>query len=91
MKKLLLLIFLLIPFFGLANVQLSNIFSDGMVLQRNQEKPVWGWADSGERIEVKPKNQVVETTAGQDGKWKLLLKPETHGGPLQLEVIISSL
>ncbi|MEX2234821.1 MAG: hypothetical protein WD824_21845 [Cyclobacteriaceae bacterium] len=33
-----------------AEVRLAGIFSSEMVLQRNHEIGVWGWADKGERI-----------------------------------------
>ncbi len=70
----------------LADVRLPQIFGDGMVLQRNQPIAVWGWADPGERVEVKLNNQSQETTAGADGAWKLQLSPEAAGGPFQLVV-----
>ena len=70
----------------LADVRLPQIFADGMVLQRHQPIVVWGWADPGEDVKVELNNQMQETTAGTDGKWKLSLSPEEAGGPFQLVV-----
>ena len=36
-----------------AEVSIPNIFSDHMVLQRNQPNKVWGKAASGEKVTVK--------------------------------------
>lgn len=36
-----------------ANVSLPEIFSDNMVLQRNSEVVLWGWAKAGEPVSVK--------------------------------------
>ena len=35
-----------------AELKLSSLFSDGMVLQRDQSVPVWGWADPGSKVMV---------------------------------------
>lgn len=70
----------------MADVKLPHIFSDGMVLQRNQPIAVWGWADPGEQVKVNLNNQRQETTAGADGKWKVKLSSEEAGGPFQLVV-----
>ena len=35
-----------------ATVRLPQLFQSGMVLQRNQAVPVWGWADAGESVTV---------------------------------------
>ncbi len=73
-------------FSALADVRLPNIFGDDMVLQRNRQIPVWGWAAPGERVTVVFNKQTVRTKAGKDGSWKLYLKPETAGGPYQFRV-----
>src|SRR5688572_10644856 len=35
-----------------AEVKLHNLFSDGMVLQRDTTVPIWGWADNDEQVTV---------------------------------------
>ena len=57
-----------------------------MVLQQQMPIGVWGWAAPDERIEVRLRAQRVSTTADRDGRWRLLLAPETAGGPDDLIV-----
>ena len=71
---------------SVADVRLPQIFANGMVLQRNQPIVVWGWADPGEQVKVKLNNQVQQTVADAEGKWKLALASEAAGGPFELVV-----
>src|SRR5690242_3825990 len=69
-----------------ADVRLPKIFGDNMVLQRNKQIPVWGWADANEKITVQFNNQTKTAKAGKDGKWMVKLDNENAGGPYQLIV-----
>ena len=69
-----------------AAVTLPKIFSDNMVLQRDKNLKVWGWADSGESIKVEFNGQTVKTKASKSGAWVVTLKPMTHGGPFQMVI-----
>src|SRR5436189_5697698 len=69
-----------------ANVRLPKIFGDNMVLQRNKQIPVWGWADANEKIAVQFNQQTKTIKAGKDGKWMIKLGNESAGGPYQLTV-----
>ncbi|HEX9600710.1 MAG TPA: sialate O-acetylesterase [Mariniflexile sp.] len=84
MRKILILLPLIISMYANANVELPLLFNDGMVLQRNEPIPVWGWANVNERIEVRFKEQVVKTKTDKNGKWSVRLKPEIAGGPYEL-------
>jgi sialate O-acetylesterase len=75
-----------VSFSVLANVELAKIFSDNMVLQRNVLIPVWGWADAGEKIEVRFNKQVKWVKADKNGKWMARLDIENAGGPYDLIV-----
>lgn len=86
MKKYLALLFLSFNFCAIANVKLPLVFNDGMVLQRDQLIPVWGWADVNEEIEIRFNKQIVNTKADKDGKWKVNLKAQKAGGPFELIV-----
>ncbi|REK18611.1 MAG: sialate O-acetylesterase [Planctomycetota bacterium] len=57
-----------------ADVRLPSIFTDNLVLQREQAVPVWGWAEPGEAITVTFADQNVKTTAGDDGRWRVDLE-----------------
>lgn len=69
----------------LATVKPHALFSDGMVLQRGIAVPVWGSADTGEKVTVEFNGQSVSTTAA-DGKWLVRLKPLKAGGPYTLKI-----
>lgn len=69
-----------------AQVELPLLFSNDMVLQRDKPIPVWGWASANENIEVVFHNQTQKTKADHQGRWKLVLKPESAGGPYTLVV-----
>jgi sialate O-acetylesterase len=69
-----------------ADVKVAKIFNDNMVLQRNKDVPVWGWADKGEKVTITFNGQKVATKADQTGKWSLKLKPMKEGGPLEMTV-----
>ncbi len=57
-----------------ADVRLPNIFSDGMVLQRDMPVPVWGWGQDGEKVSVEFNGQ-SKSTAVKDGRWRVDLDP----------------
>lgn len=69
-----------------AEVRLPNVFGSHMVLQRRKPVPVWGWAESGEKVTVTLNNQTKTTKAGKDGKWRITLDTMEAGGPYQLLV-----
>lgn len=69
-----------------ADVRVPNIFSNSMVLQRDQENRVWGRADAGEKVTVSIGDQKHETAADSDGNWKVTLAPLSAGGPLELTI-----
>ncbi len=58
-----------------ADVVLPRILSDDMVLQREREVPLWGWAKPGESVTVSFAGQQVSTVADDGGRWKLYLEP----------------
>ena len=70
-----------------ADVTLSNIFGDHMVLQREQANPVWGKADAGEQVTVSIGGQSHQTTANKHGLWRVKLDPmEASDQPQLLQV-----
>jgi sialate O-acetylesterase len=69
-----------------ANVEVSRIFSDNMVLQRDINAPVWGTADPGEKIDVMIDGLTVSARAEADGTWKVYLPVFKAGGPYELIV-----
>lgn len=74
------------PSVALADVKVPNVFSESMVLQRQQANRVWGTAEAGEAVKVTIAGQTHETTADGDGKWSVLLDSMEAGGPHQLVI-----
>lgn len=75
---------------GTAQLHLSKLFGDSMVLQRDRPVPVWGWAGPNEKITVQFNKQQKKAVAGPDGRWQVRLDPEAAGGPYELKVTGSS-
>ncbi len=66
-----------------ANVSLPNFFSDNMVLQRNAEVKIWGWASPFEDVTIKPSWTTEEYKAkpSVDAYWEVIVKTPGAGGP----------
>jgi len=65
---------------------LPHLFSDHMVIQRETEIRIWGWADAGEKISVSLGIGSGQTTADSNGHWRVNLPPMRAGGPFALTV-----
>jgi sialate O-acetylesterase len=70
-----------------ADVKLSTIFGDHMVLQRDTSVSVWGTAEAGEAVKVTLGDHSSATAAADDGKWEVELPPMPAGGPVELTVV----
>lgn len=60
---------------ALAELTVSNLFGDGMVLQRDKPVKVWGWAVPNELVRVEFAGQTVGAEADKDGKWVATFEP----------------
>ncbi len=67
-----------------AEIKLAGIFGDHMVLQRECEVPVWGWANPQENVTVTFDGQSKQATADASGKWMVKLDALSAGGPHSL-------
>ena len=86
MKKKIVIFILFFSLFASANVRMPLLFSDGMVLQRNKEIPVWGWADANEKVTIHFNKQTKTIQADTNGKWMIKLAAEKAGGPFELTI-----
>ena len=65
-----------------ADVKPAQLFTDNMVIQRETQAPVWGWADAGEKVTVTGSwGKVASTTANENGKWMVTLATPVAGEP----------
>ena len=58
-----------------AALRLADIFTDGMVLQRDKPVAIWGEAEPGEEVTVAFAGQEKNTKADASGSWSLRLDP----------------
>lgn len=68
------------------NLKLDPIFSDGMVLQRNQEITIWGTANPNEKITIRFKSIAVFTNSNEDGKWSAIIPSQDVGNPFIIKI-----
>lgn len=76
---------------GIAQVRLPRLISDGMVLQRNTDVKIWGWAPFGEKIEVQFLGIEYQAEADTSGLWEVNLGRLEPGGPHQMVIRASNL
>ena len=73
-----------------ADVTVSHLFSDHMVLQRDLPIRVWGTAEPGEKVTVTLGDRTAAATTDASGKWLVALEKMTAGGPFTLTVVGNS-
>ncbi|PRZ24199.1 GDSL-type esterase/lipase family protein [Flavobacterium granuli] len=68
-------------------LKLAAVFSDNMVLQRNQPIPVYGTANSGDVVEISFNQQKKNAITDKYGKWKVTFPAMVHGGPYEMNIL----
>lgn len=71
-----------------AEVKLSAIFSDNMVLQQQTNAAFWGKASPGSTVTVRPSwnNKTYSARTDKEGNWKLKVATPSAGGPYSVTV-----
>ena len=71
-----------------ANVSLPGVFGDNMVLQREANVNIWGWAKPGEEIEISStwSDEIYTTKADKNARWSLEIQTNAKKGPQQLTI-----
>ncbi len=72
--KVLVIVITFLPLQLWAQLRLASIFSDNMVLQRDQPVHIWGVAKPGESIIVSFRDKQFQTTVRADSSWVITLK-----------------
>jgi sialate O-acetylesterase len=67
-----------------ADVRLPRLVGDHMVLQRDAQLTVWGWAAPGEKIQIQVRSRNVTTRADARGQWSASMGQFTAGGPYDM-------
>lgn len=81
-----LIISVLLQFNLFGQLRLPRLISDGMVLQRNSEIIIWGWATPGEKVTVKFSDAAYTANANNNGEWNVSLPAKKAGGPFSMIV-----
>lgn len=71
-----------------AEIKLSSLFTDNMVLQQKSEVAVWGWGEIRTNISIVTSwdNKNYATKSDKNGKWKVMIKTPAAGGPYELTI-----
>lgn len=71
-------------FVAKADIELSNLFSDHMVLQREMPIEIWGTGSQGEKISLLFSNKEYASQVDHAGNWSIQLEPQKSGGPYDI-------
>lgn len=69
-----------------SQVKLPTLVRDSMVLQRDVNLKIWGWAPKGERVSVKFNGKTFRAVSNAEGKWAVQLPPQKAGGPYTMDI-----
>ena len=71
---------------GFGGLQIPEVFSNGMVLQRDVPIQVYGTANYGDIISVELKDEIKSTQTDDKGNWKIEFSAQKAGGPFTIEI-----
>lgn len=74
-------IFIFSPLIINAQLRLPELIDHGMVLQRNAEVPIYGWASPKDMVQISFLDSIYYTRANEIGEWSLYLYNLEAGGP----------
>lgn len=83
-------IFILLSATILSQARLPKLISDGMVLQRDANVRIWGWAAENENIFIHFIDSTYYTKADPKGEWTILLSKQKAGGPYEMQINASN-
>src|SRR5689334_13210268 len=87
--KLYLVSFLFFPLVSVGQLKLAKIFSDNMVLQRDEPIHIWGKAADGERVSISLAGEDKFTLVAKDSSWNIFFKKQKANTKAQ-SIFISS-
>ncbi|SKB71076.1 sialate O-acetylesterase [Salegentibacter holothuriorum] len=74
MKKIFQTLLILSFFPAFAQLQIADVFTDNMMLQREKPIRVWGAGNPGEKIRVNFLDETAKTSVKTDSSWQVVLK-----------------
>ncbi|HMO62556.1 MAG TPA: sialate O-acetylesterase [Ferruginibacter sp.] len=73
-----------------SQVRLPRLIRDSMILQRDTELQIWGWARPKEKVKLWFQQKKYTAVTGADGKWQIKLPPTKAGGPHTMKIVASN-
>ena len=80
------LVILLNSFSAAATVRLPQLLGNHMVLQRDMEFKIWGWASPGEKVIINFNGKKESAVTGSDNQWMVRFPAMTAGGPYTMHI-----
>jgi sialate O-acetylesterase len=74
-----------------SQVRLPKLISNGMILQREANVNIWGWASAGEKISIDFINKTYKIIADEKGNWNVMLPKLKAGGPFEMQIKASNI
>jgi len=65
----------------------NQMFGSGMVLQRDIDNAIWGWAKPGTNVTVTIGTETFTGVSDIDGKWKIGIGKHSAGEPYNISVV----
>lgn len=84
------ILMMLSSFHLFAQVKLPALISNNMVLQRDANVNIWGWASKGEKITITFNHKKYHVTANNQGEWNTILPKTKAGGPYTIDIQASN-
>ena len=77
-----------------SEVTLPRVIGSNMVLQRDMQAPIWGWASAGEEVTITLSTEAegveplfsTSAVADMEGNWQIKLPAMAAGGPYTLQI-----
>ena len=71
-----------------AEIRLPAVLGDNMVLQRDTEARLWGWADPGKTVRIRTSwnGRTYRVRADAEGEWQALVATTGAGGPYTISI-----
>ena len=90
MKLLIFMVFVMVSAPVLPQLSVAEIFTDNMLLQREEPISVWGMAAADAEVEVSFMGRVYKTRADEKGYWETRLEPQSaQASPQTLKITAS--
>jgi sialate O-acetylesterase len=71
-------------------IRLPRLVRDSMILQRDANVKIWGWAAANEKVSVKFNGKIYKAKTGADNKWMVSLPATKAGGPYTIDIAASN-